>query len=174
MQQLIFTEEYCKPENLHPFTYTRHIQDIRIGILTIREKWECYLKVASADKWENSFLDSTESIRIEKNIAKGEYLLVHSNVLPTKKVINKIKGLKNGELLTSIKGGVIAYKFSDKEVEGLHKIKINHPVDYKGEIKTLNYPWQIFQMNDWAIREDYKLIVNGRKSNPKQQTFKPM
>ena len=28
---------------LLPFTYTRPVADIRIGILTIREKWEKYL-----------------------------------------------------------------------------------------------------------------------------------
>ena len=62
MQKIIFTEEYCKPENLHPFTYTRHIQDIRVGILTIREKWERYLKLPSADKWEDYYLDTGDSV----------------------------------------------------------------------------------------------------------------
>ncbi|MEI9807393.1 MAG: putative sugar nucleotidyl transferase [Bacteroidota bacterium] len=38
MDKIIFTEEFCQPENLHPFTLTRQIQDIRLGILTIREK----------------------------------------------------------------------------------------------------------------------------------------
>ena len=28
---------------LLPFTYTRPVADIRIGILTIREKWEIFL-----------------------------------------------------------------------------------------------------------------------------------
>jgi UDP-N-acetylglucosamine diphosphorylase/glucosamine-1-phosphate N-acetyltransferase len=30
---------------------------------------------------------------------------------------------------------------------------------------VLQYPWHIFQLNDWAIREDYKLITEGRISN---------
>ena len=40
MNKIIFTEEFCQPENLYPFTLTRQLQDIRVGILTIREKWE--------------------------------------------------------------------------------------------------------------------------------------
>lgn len=172
MQKIIFTEEYCKPENLHPFTYIRHIQDIRIGILTIREKWERYLKIASANKWEDHYLDDEQSIKIEKGIGKDDYLLVHANVLPTKAIISKIKNLKNGEFLTSGKEGGIVYKFSSKEVLGLHKIKINRSVEYKGEMNAIHYPWQIFQMNDRALREDFDLITAGRKSKAISKTNK--
>ncbi|MBK7374058.1 MAG: glucose-1-phosphate thymidylyltransferase [Ferruginibacter sp.] len=164
MQKIIFTEEYCKPENLHPFTYTRHIQDIRIGILTIREKWERYLKILSANKWEDHYLDNEQSIKIEKGIGRDDYLLVHANVLPTAAVISKIKKLKNGEFLFSGTEGGVAYKFSNKEVLGLHKIKVSYSVEYRGDLKAIHYPWQIFQLNDWALREDFSLITGKRRS----------
>ena len=172
MQKIIFTEEYCKPENLHPFTFTRHIQDIRIGILTIREKWERYFKNSSFNKWEDHYLDSVQSIKIEKGIGKDDYVLVHANVLPTRSIINKIKKLKQGEFLSSAKEGGVAYKFSNKEVLGLHKIKINNSVDYRGELKVIHYPWQIFQLNDWALREDFDLITAKRKSKTLSKTNK--
>lgn len=164
MQKIIFTEEYCKPENLHPFTYTRHIQDIRIGILTIREKWERYLKILSANKWEDHYLDNEQSIKIEKGIGRDDYLLIHANVLPTAAVISKIKKLKNGEFLFSGTEGGVAYKFSNKEVLGLHKIKVSYSVEYRGDLKAIHYPWQIFQLNDWALREDFSLITGKRRS----------
>ena len=172
MQKIIFTEAYCKPENLHPFTYTRHIQDIRIGILTIREKWERHLKLSSANKWEDHFLDNDQSIKIEKGIAAADYLLVHANLLPTKAIISKIKKLQNGEFLTSGKEGGMAFKFSNKEVMGLHKIKINKSVSFKGDIRTIHFPWQIFQLNDWALREDFDLLTAKRKSKPISKTNK--
>ncbi len=172
MQKIIFTEEYCKPENLHPFTYTRHIQDIRIGILTIREKWERYLKIPSANKWEDHYLDNEQSIKIEKGIGKDDYLLIHANVLPSKAMISKIKKLQHGEFLSSSLEGGVAYKFSNKEVLGLHKIKVNHSVEYRGELKVIRYPWQIFQMNDWAIRQDFELITAKRKSKSISKTNK--
>lgn len=172
MQKIIFTEEYCRPENLHPFTYTRHIQDIRIGILTIREKWEKYLKIPSVNKWEGHYLDDERSVKIEKGIGEENYLMVHANVLPTKAIISKIKKLKHGEFLTSGKEGGVAFKFSDKEVLGLHKIKINCSVEFKGEMKAIHYPWQISQMNDWAIREDFTLVTAGRKSKAISKTNK--
>ncbi|MBL7757778.1 MAG: hypothetical protein JNL59_10295, partial [Chitinophagaceae bacterium] len=53
MNRILFTEEFCQPENLYPFTLTRQIQDIRVGILTIREKWERMLELSSFDRREN-------------------------------------------------------------------------------------------------------------------------
>ena len=170
MQKIIFTEEYCKPENLHPFTYTRHIQDIRIGILTIREKWEQYLKISSVNKWEDHYLDNEQSVKIEKGIGNDDYILIHANVLPEKPIIKKIKSLRNGEFLSSTKEGGVAYKFSNKEVLSLHKIKINHSVEYGGELKVIRYPWQIFLLNDWALREDFVLLTAKRKSKSISKT----
>ena len=40
--KIILNDIVCK-ENLYPFTLTRSAADIRIGILTIREKWETLL-----------------------------------------------------------------------------------------------------------------------------------
>lgn len=170
MQKIIFTEEYCKPKNLHPFTLTRHIQDIRVGILTIREKWEKFLKLPSFDKWEGYYLDDDRSVKIDKNIGKDIYLMVHANVLPTPGIISTIKKLQRGEFLSVANEGGIAYKFSEKEIQGLHKIKISNSVEYDESLKVLHYPWQIFQLNDWAIREDFKLITARRKTQPISKT----
>ncbi len=172
MQQIIFTEEYCKPANLHPFTLTRHIQDIRIGILTIREKWEKLLQLPSLNKWEDHYLDDAASVKIDKNIGANTSLLVHANVLPTKAIISKIKKLKNGEFLSAGKNGGIAFAFSNKEVAGLHKIKVTRLINYDSSLKLLVYPWQIVQLNDWAIREDFNMITSKRKSSPVSKTNK--
>ena len=40
------------------------------------------------------------------------------------------------------------------------------------DCKILNYPWQIFEFNDWAIRQDYELITEGRKSKELSLTNK--
>ena len=172
MQKIIFTEEYCKPQNLHPFTLIRHIQDIRVGILTIREKWERFLQLPSCDKWEGYYLDDENSVKIDKHIGKDIYLMVHANVLPTKSIISKIKKLQLGEFLSVTDEGGIAYKFSEKEVQSLHKIKIIRSVEHNESLKVLHYPWQIFQLNDWAIRQDFELITFKRKSKPISKTNK--
>ena len=164
MQKIIFTEEYCKPANLHPFTLTRHIQDIRVGILTIREKWERMLQLPSFNKWEDHYLGDESSVKIGEHIDADTALLVHANVLPTKGMISKIKKLQNGEFLTAGKNGSVAFAFSDKQVVGLHTIKVTRQVKYESALKLLQYPWEIVRLNDWAIREDFSLITAKRKS----------
>ena len=164
MQKIIFTEEYCKPANLHPFTLTRHMQDIRVGILTIREKWERMLQLPSFNKWEDHYLSDDSSIKIGEQKDPDTALLVHANVLPTKAMISKIKKLQNGEYISAGKNGSIAFAFSNKQVVGLHKIKVTRQVKYESPLKLLQYPWEIVRLNDWAIREDFSLLTSKRKT----------
>jgi len=86
--------------------------------------------------------------------------------------MSKIKKLQHGEFLTAGKEGGMAFKFSATEVIGLHKIKINKSIDFKGDLKTIHYPWQIFQLNDWALRDDFELITAGRKTKVISKTNK--
>jgi len=170
MQRVIFTEQYCQPEKLFPFSLTRRIQDIRIGILTIREKWELMLKSVSYDQWNDDYKDNEKSIRIDTNIKPGNNWMIHSNVLPTKKIIRQIKKMRHGQFLTDQQSGGIAFRFSEKDVLGLHKIKINETISIDEQIKTIQYPWDLFALNDWAIRQDFELITSRRKSQPVSKT----
>jgi UDP-N-acetylglucosamine diphosphorylase / glucose-1-phosphate thymidylyltransferase / UDP-N-acetylgalactosamine diphosphorylase / glucosamine-1-phosphate N-acetyltransferase / galactosamine-1-phosphate N-acetyltransferase len=172
MLKLIFTEEYCKPQNLHPFTLIRHIQDLRVGILTIREKWEKMLGLTSYDKWEGYYLDDERSIKIDKSIGASSCIMIHANVLPTKKLVAKIKKLKHGEFLTTKNEGAVAYKFSEKEILSLHKIKMQRSVEYEAEVTAVHYPWQLFQLNDEEIRHDFELLTEKRKSKAVSKTNK--
>ncbi len=164
MPRIIFTEEFCQPENLHPFTLTRQIQDIRVGILTIREKWEQSLGMPSSDKWEDDYKDLDRSIRIDKNIGEDVFLMIHGNVLPTPRLIKTVPKLKNGEFI-SVNGNTgIVFRFTAKEVKEPHSIKVTRAVTIKDEVKSLQYPWQIFQWNGDAIEQDFKLITHKRRS----------
>src|SRR5204862_6927453 len=84
MNKIIFTEEFCQPENLYPFTLTRQIQDIRVGILTIREKWERMLNLPSFDKCEDDYKDIGNSVNLEEAAADSVCFMIHGNVLPEK------------------------------------------------------------------------------------------
>jgi len=77
MKKIVFTEEFCQPENLYPFTLTRQVQDIRIGIFTIREKWELALGITSVDKHEGDYKDLDRAYKIEEQIGDDLIYLVH-------------------------------------------------------------------------------------------------
>src|SRR6187551_1385714 len=141
MNKIIFTEEYCQPENLHPFTLTRQIQDIRVGILTIREKWEMMLGLSSFDKKEDDYKDLLRSINIDEAVTDGTCYIIHGNILPTPKLIKTIKRLKNGECISTGKGSSIVFKVTQDEIIDKHKIKVCNSILFKEEIKTIRYPW---------------------------------
>src|SRR5215203_1624485 len=104
MRKIVFTEEFCTPANLFPFTLTRQIQDIRVGILTIREKWEQMLDLPSFDKKEDDYKDLDRSVSISDAAEDGGVCyMIHGNLLPTPKLVKAIKKLQNGEFL-SVKG----------------------------------------------------------------------
>ena len=128
------------------------------------------LKLGSFDKWEDNYLDHEHSVKIDPGIGEEICLLVHANVLPTPAMIKKIKGLVSGEFLSVKHEGGIAFKFSKKEIKGMHKIKISSSINFEEEVKALHYPWHIFQLNDWAIRQDFALLTLGRKSKPVSKT----
>jgi UDP-N-acetylglucosamine diphosphorylase / glucose-1-phosphate thymidylyltransferase / UDP-N-acetylgalactosamine diphosphorylase / glucosamine-1-phosphate N-acetyltransferase / galactosamine-1-phosphate N-acetyltransferase len=164
MRKIVFTEEFCQPENLFPFTLTRQIQDIRIGILTIREKWERYLQLPSFDKFEDDYKDLDRSLKIDATIDKDILYLVHGNVLPSPKLIKQVKKLKPGEFISLHGRESFIYCISKKEIEAENKIKMSKAVEMEFTPTELTFPWNIFQFNNWAIEQDFELITNGRKS----------
>ena len=170
MNKIIFTEEFCQPENLHPFTLTRQIQDIRVGILTIREKWERMLGLPSFDKKEDDYKDLDRSVNIEEAVGDDVCFMIHGNVLPDKKLVKAIHRLKDGEFITTGGSSGVIFRFTKKQIEEKFKIKVTRAVSVKSEIQSIRYPWDIFQMNDRVIRQDFELLTRKRKSQPVSKT----
>jgi UDP-N-acetylglucosamine diphosphorylase/glucosamine-1-phosphate N-acetyltransferase len=164
MRKIVFTEEFCTPGNLFPFTLTRQIQDIRIGILTIRQKWEMYLEAPSFDKFEEDYKDLERAVRINEAIGDDIIYLIHGNVLPTKKTIRQVKKLKPGEFLSVPEKESFVYCISKKEVLDENNIKVGKPMEVEDGLKEIKFPWDIFSLNAWAIEQDFALLTEGRKS----------
>ena len=151
MKKIVFTEEFCRPENLFPFTLTRQIQDIRVGILTIREKWELYLGLPSFDKQEGDYKDLDRAITIDESINDDIIYLIHGNILPTPNLVKKVKKLKPGEFISVAGRETAVYCITKKQVENANRIIVDKAVILKEEVKEIKFPWYIFQLNAWAL-----------------------
>jgi UDP-N-acetylglucosamine diphosphorylase/glucosamine-1-phosphate N-acetyltransferase len=142
---------------LLPFTYTKPVADIRIGILTIREKWESYLGLTTTTITEEYLEEKYPMVELEKNI------LINASFLPTKNLVKKIKELSKNEAI--FKGeDVIAFYTSDSQED------INFD-DYKQieleeTILQIKNTWDIFSLNAEALQQDFDLIKEGRTSQP--------
>jgi UDP-N-acetylglucosamine diphosphorylase / glucose-1-phosphate thymidylyltransferase / UDP-N-acetylgalactosamine diphosphorylase / glucosamine-1-phosphate N-acetyltransferase / galactosamine-1-phosphate N-acetyltransferase len=164
MKKIVFTEEFCSPENLFPFTLTRQIQDIRVGILTIREKWEMHLGLESFDKNEGDYKDLDKSINFSQEDADIDSIyLVHGNILPTAKLVKQVKKLKHGECISVPQRETIIYCISKKEIISSNRIKVKKSIDFDDEFREIKYPWEIFQFNAWAIEQDVDLLQENAR-----------
>jgi UDP-N-acetylglucosamine diphosphorylase/glucosamine-1-phosphate N-acetyltransferase len=172
MNKIVFTEEFCQPENLHPFTLTRQIQDIRVGILTIREKWEKALGLPSFDKNEDDYKDLDRAVNIEEIIGNDLGYMIQGNLLPTSALVKALKKLKSGEFIAANNDTGLIFCISKKEIGEMHKIKVSQAVVINEDTRAIKFPWHLLQLNDWAIRQDYEWITKKRKSQPLSRTNK--
>ncbi len=150
---------------LYPFTAIRPVADIRIGILTISERWEQYLHC-------KSFSLTEEYLQSKYPAVEGDDLLyIDAKLIPSKNLAQHIKSLASGKGITS-EGKVIAvrtshqltYGFSVSDCAGVDFLK------WPEKIQLLQYPFQITQWNDTAIREDFLMITTNRFSQPVSTT----
>jgi UDP-N-acetylglucosamine diphosphorylase/glucosamine-1-phosphate N-acetyltransferase len=163
MKKIVFTEEFCSPENLFPFTLTRQIQDLRVGILTIREKWELALGLPSFDKQEGDYKDLDRALVVDHTIGSDLIYLIHGNILPTPKLVKTIKRLKPGQFISVPDRENVVYCISAKQVEDENKIRMEKAVELNEDLKEIKYPWDLLELNAWAIEQDTELLQKKGK-----------
>ena len=142
---------------LLPFTYTRPVADIRIGILTIREKWEKLLGFTTSTITEEYLEEKYPMVEMEQNI------LINSSFLPTKAFIEKVKNLKENQAIYK-NNEVIAF-FTNENQEEVNLETYEHQ-EFNFDLLQIKNTWDIFSLNDQAISDDFELITKGRKSQP--------
>ncbi|TCJ19302.1 glucose-1-phosphate thymidylyltransferase [Flaviaesturariibacter flavus] len=170
MEKIVFTEEFCNPGQLFPFTLTRSIPDFRVGILTIREKWERLLGLPSFDKQEGDYKDGPGALVIDESIGKDIIYLVHGNILPTPALAGEVQALRPGEFLSLPERESFIYCISRKQVLDANRVKMEKAVEAKSEFRELRAPWDITRYNAWAIEQDFALLTQKRKSQGAPRT----
>jgi UDP-N-acetylglucosamine diphosphorylase/glucosamine-1-phosphate N-acetyltransferase len=129
MIQLVLDDSHSAG-SLYPFTATRSAADIRIGILTIRQKWERLLGI-KVRVYEDAWLETP----LPQDATPVTFA---ASIVPSAAFIQQLQS------------GTYA-------ADGLLK---------DSSVRVLQFPWEIFQFNDWAIREDFVLITANRRSAP--------
>ena len=141
-------------KTLLPLTYTSPVADLRIGILTIAEKWAKYLD-CDYSFYTQPWLQAKFPVNYT-----AENIFINGSVCPDEVLVDTIKQLKEGEslkhndLLIAVKGA----KAGDLTSGASHTIIYDHAV------VTIRHPEDIFRKNDIELRKDFKLLTNGRIS----------
>ncbi len=143
--------------NFLPLSYTRPVSEIRIGILTITEKWNKQLNTKCSFQTEKYLQD-----KYKLNV-KNDNCYIRATALPNQRLIDKITGLKQSQALF-VNNELTAFRTSEQITDlELIKNKFEH-IKTDIEITQIQHNWDIFVYNQQEIENDYKLITKGRIS----------
>ncbi|WP_297065159.1 putative sugar nucleotidyl transferase [uncultured Duncaniella sp.] len=156
MKNIILFDPVGTRDRLLPMTLTRPVALIRHGITTISEKWQ--KAIPGAYSYSTQDYLSMKYPMVEA--ADGDNLFIAGNLHPDDKLVEAILALNIGEALT-FEGETIARRGNgnpDSEIE------------YDETPFRLSNVWDIFMLNDEAIRRDFSLLTAGRTSSPLSDT----
>jgi UDP-N-acetylglucosamine diphosphorylase/glucosamine-1-phosphate N-acetyltransferase len=142
--------------SLRPLTFTRPVADLRVGILTISQKWATCLNAAAGF--------STQVYLAMKYIPNPDaFVFINGSICPDEGLVEAVMKLKAGEVLK--KGNLlVAYRTAepmpfDEALAAGFSLK-----QYNAEFVRLIYPEDIFRFNDEELRKDYAILTRGRQS----------
>ncbi|PIF63626.1 GlmU family protein [Flavobacterium sp. 11] len=142
---------------LLPFTFTRPVADILIGIMTIRQKWEMRLGSTTTTLTEEYLSEKFPMVELEENV------MINASFLPNDVLAEMVSNLEPNQAI--FKGDeVIAFYTNDKQEEV--NFDTYEIIEYTDDCLTVEHTWDIFSKNDAAIREDFEYLTEDRKSQP--------
>lgn len=142
-----------------PFTHTRPVADIRCGILTLRERWEFLLGQTTSTLTE-PYLQAAFPLQTAEDM-----LYINGSLFADKNIVEALHHLQPEEalwqddiLIAFRTAGVLQHKEEGQAAQAAKKTA------YTSFLKQLKRVWDIFSMNEQAIKEDFALITAGRQS----------
>lgn len=155
----ILFDDIAIQQALLPLTFTRPVADIRIGIDTIREKWEDFLQA-------NTSYATQEYLQIKYPlILVADNIFINGAVCPNPLLVEAIKNLADNTLLKQGKT-IIAYRSNKIGVEACV-----HEITFEGDCLILQQVTDIYTHNGTVINDDFARITKGRKSQPITDRF---
>lgn len=146
---------------LLPLTFTRPVADIRVGILTIREKWEKYLGSTTTTLTEEYLSEKFPMVEMEQNV------MINASYLPTPELVELIQDLGPNQAVFQGENVVAFYTEESQDAVDFDAYTIT---DFTGDCIQIAQPWDIFAKNDAALRADFDLLTEDRTSQPIPQS----
>ena len=132
--------------DFYPLSFTRPISCFRVGILTIKEKWEVFFDSVSI--YSEDYL----SKKFQSNIMEDN-IWINARALPSQSLITEIKNLRIGECLNH-NDSKIAFRSSSYSAKNLNKVKSN------ANLSIINSISDIFSFNGEEIKNDFKRMFS--------------
>lgn len=153
---IILYDERDNWTDLLPISFTRPIADIRIGILTIAEKWQRLLPEAQISYKPADYL----TVKFA-TVQTGDDIIILSNILPDADLAARVAALHPGEALITA-GKMIALRGTLHQFEAAQR-SADIAID---SVDSIVWLYDIFLKNDAQLRADFDLVTRGRTSEP--------
>jgi UDP-N-acetylglucosamine diphosphorylase/glucosamine-1-phosphate N-acetyltransferase len=142
--------------SLRPLTFTRPVADLRLGIMTIAEKWGRY----AAD---TPGYHTADYLSVKYAADPEAELFINGSVCPDEQLFEAIACLQTGEVLSK-DTLILAYRIDGTQRISPDEAACLRPVPYSGSFTRIVYPEDIFRNNDAQLRADFNLLTRGRTS----------
>jgi len=160
-----FEDQYLK--NFHPLTLTRPLYDLRIGILSLGEKWLHALnrkKSVPAGILRESF----KGLFVESVPDEDEILWINPRFLPDSSLKDTVKKLEinqslqfEGDLIAALISKEIHQKWAQK---GINAKDTEAREASKEMVRQVTHVWNLFQLNGPEIAADISRM-NSKSGN---------
>lgn len=168
-RNIILTDIPQRRSDLLPLSYTRPVADFRIGITTIRQKWEALLP------GRYSYLTVDYLSPRFSALAEPDSLFVAGNVIPSEKIVEAVAELPACTALyiddefVAYRGDIQTFSLIFIQGQGMSpddnaRITVSLPCD------ALHYIYDVFRLNGKVLEDDYRRIIAGRTSLPLSPT----
>lgn len=156
MKNIVLFDPVEVRAELLPLTYTRPVALLRHGVTTFAEKWQSVLP--------GNYSFETQDYLSEKYptllSGDGDDLYIAGNLHPDSCLVAAVDGLEPGESLVTESGELLARRGSGD---------VSRKV-YAGDVLKVDRLWDLFMLNDEAVRRDFARLTAGRKSQPLSDT----
>lgn len=164
MQLCFFEDE--KLSNFHPLTLSRPIDDLRIGIFTIRQKW---MHALDADSFARTVRPNLQGVFEAGEIHSDQTCLwINARYLPSEALIDEVQNLNNGTCLrfdSTVIAARVDGQTSQKWVEEGNPDFSNLLVVESQSFDCLEHLWDLFQFNGREIIGDFRLAGSNDSEN---------
>lgn len=171
MSILFFEDNHIS--RFHPLTLTRPLDDLRVGILTLADKWMHeteFLGFTFSRVLRSSLIGVFSSNHVAKN---EEILFINPRFFPTKELVRDIKRLRVNEGISSVDHVdndpvLVAYRWKsplDGEIKAIPDLSSSY-IQEQTKLASINRIWDLFLQNSAQIEQDIsRLQLKGISAN---------
>lgn len=131
-----------------PLTLTRPLGDVRVGILTNKERWERWIPEATV-----SFITETYLQKKFPEIHGQEEVEINAAVIPTEAIAAAVVSLQADQILMGENTWIARRGKATEKIQFTDQQPI-----------VLEQRWDLFQRNDEVLVADYFFLTAGRES----------